>query len=79
MIVLKKLARRGARPCADAIDRRQFAFPVHPDDHRSDARDVHLVAMHNAQDKGRGDACVDRVAAGLQDFERGLGREIVTS
>ena len=36
------------------------------DQHRRDARELHLIAMHNRERDPRGNAGVNRIAAGLK-------------
>ena len=48
------------------------------DDLRRDAAEIHLVGLQHADRDARRDARIDRVAAGFEDLETGVRREIVS-
>ena len=65
------------RPPAEAGDRHGLVAVGQVDQHRRDAGELDLVAVHDTERDAAGDAGVDGVAAGAQDRMRRLGREIL--
>ena len=77
MVLLEVVAVERLRPRAKAGNGDDAVFGGGIDDDRRDARDVHEFRLHDAERDAARDACVDRIAARLQNFEAGFGGEIL--
>ena len=76
---LEELARCRARPRAKAADGDDLSRFGEIHDDRRHTGNIDLIGLYDALDKAGGDACIDRVAAGLKYGESGMRGEIVTA
>ncbi len=77
MVTDERLDVQRPGPPAQAGDRHGLVAVGQVDQHRRNAGELDLVAVHDAERDAAGDTGVDRVAAGAQDRMRRFGGEIL--